>query len=429
MAHTAICGPGDGALPCAPGEAPPRPPGESAEGALHSPPVAPAIWRRCGAPAWCAAPHIENCRAKSSWVLSNALLLVMLTALEAAGAPAGPLGTRPALIMGTPMPSAALRQPHDSVCMLDTPDQASDEGVASGCGGAAPRTKRGWQWSALLPPPLKSMRGGRASPRDSERPVRPSVDRQVEHAAAIRRARSQATRRKRGAPHCGSSESEQSAEPPRPPIRRRNQADSGAVPAARRHGAGGWASVVHEEDASHSMARPDKAADIPSSLHPASAPGHAGAHREEARAAADPECPPPRRAGARANVTVDAGVRALQALKKRRRHYSQGSMELHKAIVAASNAFDLLALLSSRIITLEMGDYREKWVDPSALHTQTHTRKHTHAHYAPHLLAAREDENGSMHTRARQHTHTLSLSLTHTHSHSHTHTGRSDAFP
>ena len=318
--------------------------------------------------------HIENYRTKSSWVPSNALLLVMLMALKAAGAPARPLATRPAFVMGTSIPSAALRQPHDSVCMLDTLDEASEEGGASGCGGGAPRTKRGWQWSALLPPPLKSMRGGRASPRDYERPVRPSVDRQVEHAAAIRRARSQATRRKRGASYCGSSESEHSAEPPRPPIRRRNQADSGAVPAARRHGAGGWASVVHEEDSSHSKARADKAADMPSPLRPAIAPGRVGVHRAEARAAAVPECPALRRAGAGANVTVDSGARALQALKKRRRHYSQGSMELHKAIVAASNAFDLLALLSSRIITLEMGDYREKWVDPSALHTQSHTR-------------------------------------------------------
>ena len=53
-----------------------------------------------------------------------------------------------------------------------------------------------------------------------------------------------------------------------------------------------------------------------------------------------------------------------RALKRRRRHYSSGSMKLHQSLSQVQNVFDLLALLSVRMISLEMGDYREKWVDP-----------------------------------------------------------------
>ena len=54
----------------------------------------------------------------------------------------------------------------------------------------------------------------------------------------------------------------------------------------------------------------------------------------------------------------------MRALKRRRRHYSTGSMMLHQSLARATNVFNLLAVLSVRMIPLELGDYREKWVDP-----------------------------------------------------------------
>jgi len=53
-----------------------------------------------------------------------------------------------------------------------------------------------------------------------------------------------------------------------------------------------------------------------------------------------------------------------RALKRRRRHYSTGSMMLHQSLAKATNVFNLLAVLSVRMIPLELGDYREQWVDP-----------------------------------------------------------------
>jgi len=63
---------------------------------------------------------------------------------------------------------------------------------------------------------------------------------------------------------------------------------------------------------------------------------------------------------------MTAEVRA--ALKRRRRHYSSGSMLLHQSLAKAQNMFDLLAMLSVRMIPLQIGDYRETWVDPMPFH-------------------------------------------------------------
>ncbi|EKX34033.1 hypothetical protein GUITHDRAFT_119773 [Guillardia theta CCMP2712] len=51
-------------------------------------------------------------------------------------------------------------------------------------------------------------------------------------------------------------------------------------------------------------------------------------------------------------------------LKRRRRHFSQGGMLLHKAVGSVTNIFDLLATLSVRVIPLEVQDYRIEWKDP-----------------------------------------------------------------
>ncbi|KAJ1477433.1 hypothetical protein T484DRAFT_1906320, partial [Baffinella frigidus] len=51
-------------------------------------------------------------------------------------------------------------------------------------------------------------------------------------------------------------------------------------------------------------------------------------------------------------------------LRRRRDHYTPGAMLLHKALSRVTNAFDLLAVLSVRMIPLELQDYRKTWEDP-----------------------------------------------------------------
>jgi len=64
------------------------------------------------------------------------------------------------------------------------------------------------------------------------------------------------------------------------------------------------------------------------------------------------------------NETSAKARRGSGASRSKRVHFTEGGKQLHFQVAKATNVFDLMALLSVRMIPLQLGDYRETWKDP-----------------------------------------------------------------
>jgi hypothetical protein len=64
------------------------------------------------------------------------------------------------------------------------------------------------------------------------------------------------------------------------------------------------------------------------------------------------------------NETSAKARRGSGASRSKRVHFTEGGKQLHSQVAKATNVFDLMALLSVRMIPLQLGDYRETWKDP-----------------------------------------------------------------